>query len=173
MKLVPFTHCLKLFTLCALTFSEDLLTCFSLHTLLWSHLIPWNFSDHQALPCHILHSDFACVWKISINWCQSKPGLRLNRDFMNYTEDKKRCCGFLWVGSESKGLWCLCREGKLVLIPHPEGRLGSLCDGHGNGEVIFGTTALCCSGLRLALQSSGSLHVGRGWIVKLQQEAFL
>lgn len=61
---------------------------------------------------------------------------------MNYTENKKRCCGFLWVGSESKGLWCLCREGKLVLIPHPEGRAGSLCDGHGNGKVIFGTTAL-------------------------------
>lgn len=75
--------------------------------------------------------------------------MQLDRDFMNCTENKKeRWCVWLWVGSKPKELQGVCREGKLVLVPHSEGRAGFLHDGWGNG-VLFGTVWKFCLGLQL------------------------
>lgn len=37
---------------------------------------------------------------------------------------------------------CL-QRGKLVLIPHPEGRASLLCNGYGNGEALFAVVQGC------------------------------
>lgn len=132
-----------------------------------------NFSEHQAFPCHILHSHFACGWKkIVINWGQSELRLQLNRHFLNYTESFLKSCTFLWLGPSPKGFSAFAGKGGWCWSLTHTARPGSSAMGAEMEKFCWGQQLCCCSGPCLALLSSGSLLVGRGWTVKLCKKHF-
>lgn len=130
----------------ALTFPEDLLSCFALQTLLWSSLIPWNLPEHQALLIHILDSDCPCSYK-SLNPLMSvKARIAVNQTLLWTTQKMKKdavpCGG---GGSQVKRAVVHWQSWGVVLSPPLEGRAGCLGGAYGTGAGLFGTTALLLS----------------------------